>query len=145
MGNRTVQQIIDKIIRKRIADLTEIICMGKEGPAEIATARLAQIGTPESSNMLMFLIEQTEDSGLRDAMSDTLIAFSPLRNDYKDRLIKIYGTETIEALFADAEHSTCLRTMQPLWQTIAEALEVEFAKQLRTAERAANNGILYAD
>lgn len=125
--NSKAARIVREIVGKRIATLVEIIRAKEEGLAEIATMRLAQIGIQESSDALMSLIEQTEESELRNVMSNTLVDFSPLRNNYRDRLTAVYDKETTDALFAVVEHSAYLRTLQPLWQTIMEALGVTHA------------------
>lgn len=144
MDART-QAVIDIVIANRIALLTKTITEGREYAAEVAAIHLAKIGTLEASNALMELITQARDEDMRDTLTDTLVSFSPLRDNYKDQLSQIYNAQDLAALYVASREQREVTDARPLWQEITEALKLDFAQQLKEAGLGNNAGILLAD
>lgn len=143
--DESTKTAIGEIIARRIAVLTTVITQGHEYTAEVAAIHLAKIGTIEASNALMELIEKAADEDARDILTDALVSFSPLRNEYRDRLSELYSAQDLAALYVIVREQKTLTDAQPLWQEIAEALEADFSQRLQKAERAGNAGILLVD
>ncbi|HBI25631.1 MAG: hypothetical protein UT41_C0001G0251 [Candidatus Wolfebacteria bacterium GW2011_GWC2_39_22] len=119
-----VQAVADEVVKKRIAALAEIIASSThKDSVMVAAFNLAGIGTKQSSNALMYLIEQTKDPVLREVMAASLITFSPHRNDYKERLHSKFSAAFVIDAFAAIEDIAPALRETLLWQEITTAIE----------------------
>ena len=124
-------QIINEVIQKRIALLADIITAGNGESAVMAVVQLALIGTKESADALMQLIEKNVCRVHQEHLIGTLIICSPFRNDYRERLLQIERyKELIIHMYSDAEAYDQNLFAPPLWQEIAKACVSEFIRKL---------------
>lgn len=133
MEKKKLEEVIKGVIQKRINLLASIIANEADDENEVALSasiQLANIGTKESSNALMYLINRTKGRETKEIMTQTLLLFSPFRSEYSEAVDILSatgpGVEEIQALVALANEQG-ERFGPPLWQEVAEALEAELA------------------
>ena len=124
-------QIIKGVIQKRIALLADIIATGNEESAALAAIQLAFIGTKESADTLMQLIEKKVSLMCQEDLIAALSICSPFRDQYKERLLQIERhKEHVISMYSDAKAYDQNLFAPPLWQEIAEACASEFTRKL---------------
>ena len=97
----------------------------------MAAIQLAAIGTKESSDMLMQLIEKKVSSMYQDVLIVALIVNSPFREEYKERLLQIEQyKERVTNVYSEVEMYDPNLFGYPLWQEISEAVVTGVASQL---------------
>jgi len=124
-------QIVEEAIQKRIALLVDIITTGNEGSAALAAVQLAFIGTKESADALMQLIEKKVSPMCQEDLIAGLAICSPLRDQYKERLLQIKHHERhTKSMYSEAKAYDQNLFTTPLWQEIADACASEFIREL---------------
>ena len=127
-----IMHVVNAVIKKRIALLTQIIT---DAPADEpgvcpAIIQLASIGTRESSDVLMRLIEQCSNPKRQMYMAGALIVHSPFRNDYFTTLGMLCSDPlklvAIEGSMLLCDQRVCGR---PFWQELVEAIQQEVSKE----------------
>lgn len=124
MLNTKTQKIVDRVVTARIAVLAELIRADIEPNASIAAEQLTFIGTRESNDALMELFRETKDETLA-----LMIIGTPFRNDYREAIENALGKELVAEAYADIMNVDQRLISPPLWQTIAEELDAEFARE----------------
>ncbi|OGM94232.1 hypothetical protein A2524_00995 [Candidatus Wolfebacteria bacterium RIFOXYD12_FULL_48_21] len=126
------REIVNEIIQKRIAVLTGIIANKDDmESATLAVMQLGLIGTKESADALMSVAEQTSDTEMKDTIIQSLIIFSPFRNDYRERIERMCSDASdVEEAYAATTACNQRLLDPPLWQEIAEACASEFTRKL---------------